>query len=578
MIEAAGVAIQYANKILLLKRSNEGDHAGVFAFAGGKIEDGETPEQAVIREVHEEIGYDIVSPLTEIAHTNDGRVDYTTYVTVAPEAFSPILNDEHDGFAWVTIPEAIETLNLHPAVKKLLVDTLDAQRTPEQIRSDSIETETDIADKIRDGVLASPQKFGNIVLFDMRITGTGTAYRSELGEYVVRNPDYYLNDGFLARCNGLAVIIEHVEPEGDSPMAAALNHGEYQSRNIGSIMLPYIKGDEVWGIAKIYHDDFADLMANEQLSTSPAMIFSAGNKIIPINDETHILVESKPMLLDHLAIVRQGVWDKGSAPSGVKTNHDVLSVTRAQSLADDERSSKGEITMPEVTKEVGATPDVNAAILEALQGIKATVDAVASRVDALESKEDKEVAAVKADDASMPDPALNANLEKPVVKSDDNAVADPKLAAMQATIDSLMANAPAQLKPEEEELFAQAQSKADSAYAAKGKRAPAPLLGQSLAAYKRRMMLDHIGATGEFRADSVHAAGDNHQLLDLMSKSIFADSIARSDSELSAGAPALRATKTTQGGREITKYTGSISAFTAPLKLRSAKGTISLKH
>ena len=144
MIEAAGVAIQYANKILLLKRSNQGDHAGVFAFAGGKIEDGETPEQAVTREAHEEIGYDIVSPLTEIAHTNDGRVDYTTYVTVAPEAFNPILNDEHDGFAWVTIPEAIETLNLHPAVKKLLVDTLDAQRTTEQIRSDSIETETDI--------------------------------------------------------------------------------------------------------------------------------------------------------------------------------------------------------------------------------------------------------------------------------------------------------------------------------------------------------------------------------------------------------------------------------------------------
>ena len=74
--------------------------------------------------------------------------------------------------------------------------------------------ELDIARGIRDGDLPSPQKFGdNLWLFAMRITGTGTAYRSKLDELVFRDPDIFLTEDFLERCQGLPVIVQH--PKND---------------------------------------------------------------------------------------------------------------------------------------------------------------------------------------------------------------------------------------------------------------------------------------------------------------------------------------------------------------------------
>jgi mutator protein MutT len=45
-----------SNKILLLKRSNTGIFDGYWCLPTGKIEKGESPKQAIIREAYEEIG------------------------------------------------------------------------------------------------------------------------------------------------------------------------------------------------------------------------------------------------------------------------------------------------------------------------------------------------------------------------------------------------------------------------------------------------------------------------------------------------------------------------------------------
>ena len=54
---------------------------------------------------------------------------------------------------------------------------------------------------------------------------------------------------------------------------------EFKDRAVGSIILPYIKGDEVWGIAKIYDKDAMKEISEGEVSTSPSVVFdnTAGN-------------------------------------------------------------------------------------------------------------------------------------------------------------------------------------------------------------------------------------------------------------------------------------------------------------
>src|ERR1700734_698143 len=55
-VHAAGVLYVSANSDLLLKRTGKEHEDGTWAFPGGKIEEGETPEQAARRESTEETG------------------------------------------------------------------------------------------------------------------------------------------------------------------------------------------------------------------------------------------------------------------------------------------------------------------------------------------------------------------------------------------------------------------------------------------------------------------------------------------------------------------------------------------
>jgi hypothetical protein len=165
--------------------------------------------------------------------------------------------------------------------------------------------------------LSSPQTYENVALFAIRITGTGAAYRHSRKEFVWRDPSIYLNDDFLARCNGLAVIWEH-------PEKSLLNDKEFSDRVVGSVMLPYLrpdKPDEVWAIAKVYDAEAIDDMTNNVMSTSPAVNFAdpTENDRIKLEDGRVMLIEGKPSLLDHIAICPQGVWDKGGDPTGVES-------------------------------------------------------------------------------------------------------------------------------------------------------------------------------------------------------------------------------------------------------------------
>ncbi|END3745366.1 NUDIX hydrolase, partial [Escherichia coli] len=87
-------------------------------------------------------------------------------------------------------------------------------------------TELEVAERIRDGTVPSPVKFSNMWLVNLRITGTGLAYRAGLKEHVWRDPKLYLNEEFLRRCNGLPVIANH-------PDDAVLTEEDFKSRIVG---------------------------------------------------------------------------------------------------------------------------------------------------------------------------------------------------------------------------------------------------------------------------------------------------------------------------------------------------------
>jgi len=61
------------NRVLLTQRPEGKALAGLWEFPGGKVEQGETPEEALVRELHEEIGIETkvecLAPLTFASHT-----------------------------------------------------------------------------------------------------------------------------------------------------------------------------------------------------------------------------------------------------------------------------------------------------------------------------------------------------------------------------------------------------------------------------------------------------------------------------------------------------------------------------
>jgi hypothetical protein len=226
-----------------------------------------------------------------------------------------------------------------------------------------------VAKAVRDGQLTSPQTFETITFFDVRVTGTGEAFRSakrdEKGDIVYdeervwREPSIYLNPEFLERVNAVPVILEH-------PDTSTLTTEEYRKRTIGALTLPYIKGEEVWAIARIQDQAAAKIMTEEQLSTSPAVSWNdpTVNVAGKLRDGSNFMLEGKPTLLDHLAVCWQGVWDKDGAPQGIN-------ISRGDSMDN---------------KELQTLIDQNNLITKALGNITGSIETFNSRLDSVEKR------------------------------------------------------------------------------------------------------------------------------------------------------------------------------------------------
>jgi len=73
VLVSAVALIDIDGRVLLAQRPTHKPMAGLWEFPGGKIEPGETPEAALIRELHEELGIDTwqscLAPLTFASHS-----------------------------------------------------------------------------------------------------------------------------------------------------------------------------------------------------------------------------------------------------------------------------------------------------------------------------------------------------------------------------------------------------------------------------------------------------------------------------------------------------------------------------
>lgn len=521
-------------RILLLRRGSGGDYPGHWAVPGGRIEDSETAEQAARREVLEETGLDFQGEISPIYESNG----FTTFrADWAEETFDVKHSDESDGHVWadpLSLPEP-----MHPGCATML-------------RVFAAGTELDISELIRDGILTSPQPYQNMWLFDIRITGTGTAYRgakkNEDGkiirdaEHVYRPSEHYLTDEFLARCNGLTVVFEH-------PEEGMLDSKEFTNRVIGSVMLPYIKGDEVWGISKIYDESAATIMATEQLSTSPGVILAdEGNEKIILDNGDMLLIEGKPSLLDHIAICEHGVWDKGGNPTGVNSE------TKGLMMSDEEMKAQKE-------KDDAARNDaVGKSIADALTPF---MDSMGKRMDALE--------ATVTNNPAKPLPVADsaeeeAKKEKEAKDKKDSEEAEAKTKADEA-------KAEADRKDAEAPMYADCQAKADSVFAALGERAPAPMERESLLSYRKRLAGKLQIHSTDFKEINLNAINDT-AVLNIAETRIYADAAAAARSPVVAKGILREIKKTSAAGHQISEFVGDSDVWIQPFKGVNAIGRI----
>lgn len=114
-------------RVLIAQRPEGKQLAGLWEFPGGKVDPGETPEFALIRELREELGIETreacLAPLTFASHTYaDFHLLMPLYVCRKWQG-TPVSN-EHTALKWVR-PQKLRDYPMPPADEPLIAPLCD---------------------------------------------------------------------------------------------------------------------------------------------------------------------------------------------------------------------------------------------------------------------------------------------------------------------------------------------------------------------------------------------------------------------------------------------------------------------
>lgn len=389
--------------------------------------------------------------------------------------------------------------------------------------------EADLAAAVASGEAPSPSPFGNSILVALRVSGTGVADRPARSERVIRDPQIWLSPETQDRVRGLSVILDH-------PASDLLTGPEFALRSLGAVIHAYVgnrggladpDGPDLWGIARLFVDPetMAELASG---STSPAVAFNAEsqNQTIELADGNVCLVEGNPDNIDHLAIVSAGaggagVWDRGDPNQrGIRIDNPTeINVTdeekAACARADAEANEKKD-------REERARKDAEGD-LGGMASVMSALDAICKRLDAMESK----ASPTKDEDAREEDKPLDPAAER-----------------------------------EREVSLADIQSRADRAASCWGERAPGPMSGESIIAYRKRMLRRHQRHSKAFADADLDLIAKDPKAFGSIEQQIYADSETASERpEGPADGRMIKRQRTTDSGHTVTEWHGRETIF-----------------